>query len=69
MIKVLVGIIFFLLYLWIGAKIFYAAVNAIGGEEAYKQEIGSETYYVIALIAVLLFWPCFLISACLKGDK
>lgn len=65
MIKILIGVILFLFYLWVGTRLFYAAVNNIGGEEAYKKEIGSGVY-VIALIAVIFFWPCFLISACLR---
>ena len=65
MTKILIGAILFLIYLWVGTRLFYAAVNRIGGEEAYKQEIGTGTH-VIALFAVIFFWPCFVISACLR---
>ena len=54
MIKILIGVILFLFYLWVGTRLFYAAVNNIGGEEAYKKEIG-QGVYVMALLAVIFF--------------
>lgn len=67
-VKILILVIFLLLYLRIGVVLFDAAIRSLGGKETYLQEI-DEKYndlnpnllYFSGLVLVVLFWPYFLI--------
>lgn len=74
--KTLLIVIGVLLYLFIGCRIFEAAVNNYGGPENYIEYIAEENpkanphvAYTLANILVMTAWPYFITKAMIDRRK
>lgn len=64
MIKSILTVLLIMLYLYFGVRLFYAALNRIGGKEEYlKSTGGTPAMFYVALIIVIFGWPVFWFSA------